>query len=339
MTTASHAPIAVLGAGSWGTALAILLAKNGVETRLWGHNPAHMERLSDAGTNEDYLEGIPFPSGLLATADLETAIADVSDILIVVPSTAFREIIERLRVLTRDREIRLAWASKGLDSASGNLLHHVVEEVYPDDIPPYAIISGPTFAREVAIGLPAAVTIATHDAQFGEDLSLRLHNAFFRVYTARDIVGVALGGATKNIYAIAAGIADGLGFGANTRAALITRGLNEIMRLGVAAGGNPETFMGLTGLGDLVLTCTDDQSRNRRFGIRLARGEAASAAMHEIHQVVEGVEAARLVLPLAERLGVEMPIATEVHEILLNGKPPQEAVRDLLNRDRRGEDN
>jgi len=337
MTTAPGTPIAVLGAGSWGTALAILLAKNGIETRLWGHNPDHMARLSKAGVNEDYLEGVPFPSGLLPTGDIETAIADVSDMLIVVPSTAFRELIERLRNLTNGRKIRLAWASKGLDSVSGDLLHHVVEDIFPDDTPPYAIVSGPTFAREVAIGLPAAVTIATRDTQFGEDLSLRLHNAYFRVYTANDIAGVALGGATKNIYAIAAGIADGLGFGANTRAALITRGLNEIMRLGVAVGGNPETFMGLTGLGDLVLTCTDDQSRNRRFGLRLARGEAASTAMHEIHQVVEGVEAARLVLPLAKRLNVEMPIANEVHEILFHGKPPQDAVRDLLNRDRRGE--
>ena len=337
MTTIPGAPITVLGAGSWGTALAILLARNGVETRLWGHDEAHMAHLVETRANEEYLNGVAFPDGLLPTADLEVAIENVKDILIVVPSTAFRSVVERIHLLARGREIRLAWATKGLDSASGNLLHHVVEEVFPDHTPPYAIVSGPTFAREVAVGLPAAVTIATRDSRLGEELSGRLHNAFFRVYTAQDVVGVAIGGAAKNIYAIAAGIADGLGFGANTRAALITRGLHEIMRLGVAAGGNPETFMGLTGLGDLVLTCTDNQSRNRRFGLKLATGEAAGDALSGIHQVVEGIEAARLVLPLAERLGVEMPIATEVHEILFGGKPPQEAVRDLLNRDRREE--
>jgi len=337
MKTSPGEPIAVLGAGSWGTALAILLARNGVETRLWCYNPEHMARLVESRVNDDYLDEIPFPDGLLPTQHLESAIANVRDILIVVPSTAFRDVVERLCRLTRGREIRLAWASKGLDSDSGELLHHVVEEVFPDNTPPYAIISGPTFAREVAVGLPAAVTIATRNTQFGEQMSQILHNACFRVYTAQDVVGVAIGGATKNIYAIAAGIADGLGFGANTRAALITRGLREIMRLGVAAGGSPETFMGLTGLGDLVLTCTDNQSRNRRFGLRLAQGESADEAESGIHQVVEGIEAARLVLPLAERFGVEMPIANEVHEILFNGKPPQDAVRDLLNRDRREE--
>lgn len=337
MTSPAIAPIAVLGAGSWGTALAILLARNGVETRLWGHDQAHMTRLVEDRVNEDYLDGVAFPVGLHPTASLEDAIADIEDILIVVPSTAFREVVERIRSLTQGRSIRLAWASKGLDSTSGELLHCVVEEIFPDNTPPYAVVSGPTFAREVAVGLPAAVTIATRDARFGEALSLSLHNTCFRVYTAQDVIGVAIGGAAKNIYAIAAGIADGLGFGANTRAALITRGLHEIMRLGVAAGGNPETFMGLTGLGDLVLTCTDNQSRNRRFGLKLAQGEATGQALSEIHQVVEGIEAARLVLPLAGRLGVEMPIAAEVHEILFNGKPPRDAVRDLLNRDRREE--
>ncbi|MBI1195377.1 MAG: NAD(P)H-dependent glycerol-3-phosphate dehydrogenase [Gammaproteobacteria bacterium] len=337
MTTPPCAPVAVLGAGSWGTTLGVLLARNGVETRLWGHDPVHMAHLIEKRVNEDYLDGIAFPEGLHPTANLEDAIAGIEDILIVVPSTAFREVVGNIRTLAGKRKIRLAWASKGLDSTSGELLHHVVEEIFPDNTPPYAIVSGPTFAREVAEGLPAAVTIATRDVHFGEELSLRLHNAYFRVYTAQDIVGVAIGGATKNVYAIAAGIADGLGFGANTRAALITRGLHEIMRLGVAAGGSPETFMGLTGLGDLVLTCTDNQSRNRRFGLKLAQGEAAGQALSEIHQVVEGIEAARLVLPLARRIGVEMPIATEIHEILFHGKPPQEAVKDLLNRDRREE--
>ncbi len=327
-------PIAVIGAGSWGTALAVLLARNGSAVRLWGHDPDHIERLRERRTNQDYLPGIPLPETLEPITDLEAAIDGCDALLIVVPSQAFRTILGR--IAATGARPRLCWATKGFDARDGRLLVEVVPEVF-EAPPTIAVLSGPTFASEVAAGLPTAITLATRDDRFAEDLSRRLHNERFRVYTADDIVGVSIGGACKNVYAIAAGIADGLGFGANTRAALITRGLNEIMRLGVAAGGRPETFMGLTGLGDLVLTCTDDQSRNRRFGLGLARGRSSEEARREIHQVVEGQEAARHILAFAERHGVEMPIAREVHAVLYEDKPLEDAVGSLLRRDRRTE--
>ncbi len=256
------------------------------------------------------------------------------DLLIVVPSLGFRELLERIAALGGRH--RLCWATKGFDAQGPRLLVEIVPEVFAEP-PTIAVLSGPTFAGEVAAGLPTAITLATRDAGLAEGLSERLHNERFRVYTADDIVGVSIGGACKNVYAIAAGMADGLGFGANTRAALITRALSEIMRLGVAAGGRPETFMGLTGLGDLVLTCTDDQSRNRRFGLGLARGGSSEATLREIHQVVEGQEAARHILAFAERHAVDMPIASEVHAVLYEGKPLAAAVESLLRRERRTE--
>lgn len=327
-------PITVLGAGSWGTALAILLARNGSPTRLWGHEPAHMHRLRAKRCNEAYLPGIAFPPGLEVETDLASAIAEVRDLLIVVPSRAFSVLLERIAALGGHH--RLCWATKGFDGHRARLLHEVVPEVF-DPPPTYAVLSGPTFATEVAAGLPTAITVATADDGFADDLSERLHNDRFRVYTAHDVIGVSIGGAAKNVYAIAAGIADGLGFGANTRAALITRALNEIMNLGVASGGQRATFMGLTGLGDLVLTCTDDQSRNRRFGLGLARGRSPDEALHEIHQVVEGQEAARHILSYAARHGVEMPIAREVYAVLYEDKSLTTAVSDLLSRERRME--
>ncbi len=326
--------ITVIGAGSWGTALAILLARNGVSTRLWGHDKKQIQQLQKARINKEYLPGAAFPPQLQPVTKLTAALDDAENILIAVPSSAFREVLQSL--LNDGRHFRICWATKGFSNPDGRLLHELVSEIFPA-VPATAVLSGPTFAAEVAAGLPAAITVASEDDAFSEILCQQLHNDRFRVYTAHDIIGVSIGGAAKNIYAIAAGIADGLGFGANTRAALITRALSELMRLGTAAGGKQETFMGLTGLGDLILTCTDNQSRNRRFGLSLARGQSTTAALKDIHQVVEGREAARHILDFARRFGIEMPIAEEIHAVLFANKPPGEAVQTLLSRERRME--
>jgi glycerol-3-phosphate dehydrogenase (NAD(P)+) len=324
-------PIAVLGAGSWGTALAVLLARNGQPTWLWGHDPIHMARLARDRENAEFLPGVRLPDGLRLSEDMGEVLDAASDLLVVVPSQVFCEVIDQVG-RGRGPGTRVAWATKGLEPETARPLHEVVRERLGPDVP-VAVLSGPTFAREVARGLPTAVTIASPDAAFARDLALRVHGQTFRVYVSRDLVGVELGGSVKNVLAIAAGAADGLGFGANTRAALITRGLAEMMRLGVGMGGEPETFMGLAGLGDLVLTCTDDQSRNRRMGLALARGLTVREAEAEIGQVVEGVTTTLEVERLARRYGVEMPICHQVYRVLYDGLSPQEAVKSLLGRE------
>lgn len=334
-----HTPIAVLGAGSWGTALAIQLCRAGGAVTLWGHEPELMTAISAARCNERYLPGVPLPESLTLTSDLASALSDVRDVLIVVPSHAFRAVLNAVQpLLTRPAtgSARILWATKGLESGSGKLLHEVTRDVLGDDVP-IAVVSGPTFALEVAHGLPTAVTVASTDKTFAADMAARLHSQTFRAYTSDDVPGVEVGGAVKNVLAIAAGIADGLGYGANARTALITRGLAEMMRLGETLHGQRETFMGLTGLGDLVLTCTDDQSRNRRLGLALGKGESLEDALAAIDQVVEGVQTAREVHDLALIQGVDMPITEQVYAVLYEGRKPKEAVQALLNRDLKAE--
>ncbi|HEC19190.1 MAG TPA: NAD(P)H-dependent glycerol-3-phosphate dehydrogenase [Gammaproteobacteria bacterium] len=328
-------PITVLGAGSWGTALAIQLCRAGGPVTLWGHEPELMADIDTARCNERYLPGIPLPESLHLSADLSTALAGVQDVLVVVPSHAFRAVLDQLRDVL-DGETRLAWATKGLESGSGKLLHEVAGEVLGEAVP-MAVVSGPTFAREVAEGLPTAVTVASNDEGFAADLAARLHSSTFRAYTSHDVPGVEVGGAVKNVLAIAAGIADGLGYGANARTALITRGLAEMMRLGEVLGGQRETFMGLAGLGDLVLTCTDDQSRNRRLGLALGRGQRLEEALAAIDQVVEGVQTAREVRELALSRGVDMPITEQVYAVLYEARKPKKAVKALLDRHQKPE--
>lgn len=332
--SSNKSPIAVLGGGSWGTALALLLARNGSHTLLWDRETDRLQEMARSRSNDRYLPGIHFPEELQIEADLSTVLSAARDILVAVPSAGFRDLLKRIPPCP---ERRLAWGTKGLDPGTGRLLHEVVEEIF-SPAPPLAVLSGPTFAGEVARGLPTAATLAATNEDFAADLSARLHNERFRVYTSTDIIGVQLGGAVKNVLAIAAGIADGLGFGANARAALVTRGLAEIMRLGVAMQGHRETFMGLAGLGDLVLTCTDDQSRNRRFGIALGRGQSIDTAIAGIGQIVEGVEAARETATLARVHHVDMPIASEVYQILYQGKDPHDAVKTLFSREQKAED-
>ncbi len=328
---AAPAPIAVLGAGSWGTALAIQFARAGRPTLLWGRDRTELARLAAERCNRRYLPDAPFPEGLVVEPDLERAVAAALDILIAVPSHAFRETLARLAPQLGAGQ-RVAWATKGFEQDTGLLPHQVAREVLGPAVP-VAVLSGPTFAREVGRGLPTAMTVASPDERFAAALAHSLSGHHFRAYTSPDIVGVEVGGAVKNVLAIGTGIADGMGFGANTRIALVTRGLAEMTRLGVALGARAETFMGLAALGDLVLTCTDDQSRNRRFGLAIARGRTPSEAQREIGQGVEGVQAARAVHAVAARAGVEMPIAEQVYRVLYENGDVQDAVRTLMGRE------
>ena len=320
--------IAVLGAGSWGTALAIQFARAGHPAVLWGHDPAGIATISRARSNARYLPNASFPPLLEVTADLKAAVTGADDVLIAIPSHGLRALFTALAALPLRR---LAWATKGFEADTGLLPHQIAGQLLPASVPT-AVLSGPTFAREVGAGLPTAMTIASADQDFAQRLAETISTDTFRAYTSTDIVGVEVGGATKNVYAIGAGICDGLGFGANTRIALITRSLAEMTRLGLALGGRRETFMGLAGMGDLVLTCTDDQSRNRRFGLALARGETAAAALRGIGQVVEGYNAARAVLGVAARLAVPMPIAEQLAKVLHEGADPRTAVAALMRR-------
>jgi len=327
-------PMAVVGAGSWGTALAIHCARTGHPTRLWGRDASLIGAMRRDRRNARYLPDAPFPAGLAVVAELREALDGARDVLIAVPSNAFRVTLERLSP-ELDPGARIAWASKGFETSSGLLPHQVAGEVLGPR--PGAVLSGPTFAREVGAGLPTAMTIASRDSGFAEELALRLSGPQFRAYTQSDIAGVEVGGAVKNVIAIGTGIADGMGFGSNTRVALITRGLAEMMRLGLKLGARRETFMGLAALGDLVLTCTDDQSRNRRLGLALGRGGEIEQALRGIGQVVEGVTAAIAVRNVAERLGADMPICREVYRIMHEARPVRAALSALMGREVRSE--
>ncbi|HHH47659.1 MAG TPA: NAD(P)-dependent glycerol-3-phosphate dehydrogenase [Gammaproteobacteria bacterium] len=321
---------AVLGAGSWGTALAMLLADNGHDVTLWAHHESAAEAMRRERANERYLPGIPFPDSLQVTADLAAAVDDVDVVLIVVPSHAFRETAHKLAPLLKPGQ-KVAWGTKGLEPGTRKLLHEVAREELGASVS-MAVVSGPTFAKEVARKLPGAVTVASQDTEFALALARALHNDHFRAYTGDDITGVEIGGAVKNVMAIATGTADGMGFGANARAALIARGLAEMQRLGRALGARDETFTGLTGLGDLVLTCTDDQSRNRRLGLAIGQGKSIDETVKEIGQVVEGINTCKEVHELAKEKGVDMPITEQVYLIVHEGHTPEQALRDLMER-------
>ena len=277
----------------------------------------------------------PFPATLAIETDLARAVASAQELLVAVPSHGFRECLEHVAPLLR-QDMRVCWATKGFELDTGKLPHQVANEVLGIAVPK-AVLSGPTFAREVGLGLPTAMTVASRDQDYALALARALSGRNFRAYASTDVVGVEVGGATKNVLAIGAGISDGLGFGANTRVALITRGLAEMMRLGVALGAEKDTFMGLAGLGDLVLTCTDDQSRNRRFGLALAAGKSTAEAQRDIGQVVEGVLAARAVRNVAGHHHVEMPIAEQICRVIYEGLSPREAVAALMGRAVRSE--
>ncbi len=322
--------IAVLGSGSWGTALAVQLARAGKPTIMWGIESQEIAAMAKSRINSTYLPDVNFPDGLDVTSDFEEAISGTDDALVVVPSHAFRETLQRVAALSSPPQF-VAWATKGFESESGLLPHQVADEVLGAEMLT-AVLSGPTFAAEVGLGLPSAIAVASRNPDYALRLAHMMTTDNFRAYPSKDVVGVEVGGATKNVLAIGAGISDGLGFGANTRVALITRGLMEMTRLGLALGAQKDTFMGLSGMGDLVLTCTDNQSRNRRFGLGLAKGADVEEARKAIGQTVEGYYAARAVRIVASRLDVEMPIVEEIYKVIYEGMSPQEAVVNLMRR-------
>ena len=327
--------VTVLGSGSWGTALAIHLARTGHPTKLWGRDGAALAQMGRDRCNTRYLPDADFPELLTVEADLRRAAAAADFILVAVPSHALRELLTQLAPAL-NAGTRVSWATKGFELDTGKLPHEVAAEILGADVP-MAVLSGPTFATEVGAGLPTAMTVAAADPEYALSLAQGLSGLQFRAYSSTDVVGVEVGGAVKNVLAIGAGASDGLGFGANTRVALITRGLAEMMRLGVALGANKDTFMGLAGLGDLVLTCTDNHSRNRRFGLALAAGKTRQQAQAEIGQVVEGFLAAKAVRSVAQRSGVEMPISEQIYNVLYEGVDPEAAVASLMLRTVRAE--
>lgn len=328
MATAGSQPeIAIIGSGAWGTALAAVLVRNGQRVLLWGRDAETSEAIARDQRNPRYLGDIELPAGIKTTTD-EADVVRAEALLFATPSYTFREMLRRFGGDDRP----FLWACKGLEPESHRLIHEIVAEELPVP-PPHGVVSGPSFAREVASGLPTALTVASEDAAFAGRAVDWLHGPTLRAYSSPDVIGVEIGGALKNVLAIACGISDGLGFGANARAAVITRGLAELMRLGTAMGGRTETFMGLAGLGDLVLTCTDDQSRNRRFGLAIAEGLDSDAACARIGQTVEGLRTATAAAALARAHAVEMPIVDQVYAVLHAGRDPGDAVRSLLARD------
>ena len=333
--SADKAPIAVLGAGSWGTALAALLARHGYPTTLWGRDAERVREIGSAHENARYLPGVALPETLRASTELEATVAGASWVLVVTPSHAFKE---TLRALAPHRRAGagVAWATKGFEPGSGRFLHEVAAEILGADVP-LAVVTGPSFAREVAQGLPTALTVHSDDEAFARVVAEALHGPSFRAYTGSDMMGAELGGAMKNVLAVATGIADGMNLGLNARAGLITRGLNEMLRLNVVLGGRAETLMGLAGLGDLVLTCTGDLSRNRRLGLALGRGQSIAEAVKEIGQVVESVDTVDEVMRLGDRHGIELPISSLVQRVLHQEITPHEAVRLILSREQKPE--
>jgi glycerol-3-phosphate dehydrogenase (NAD(P)+) len=327
--------VAVLGAGSWGTALAALIARHDHDTVLWGRDAAAVSAIDAAHENSHYLPGVVLPSSLRATDDLASALDGVDLVLVAVPSHAFTATLHALAP-HRPQHAGVAWATKGFEPGSGRFLHEVAGEVLGGKVP-LAVVTGPSFAKEVAVGLPTALTVHGDDEAFAQTVADVLHGPAFRAYTGDDMRGAELGGAMKNVLAVATGVADGMNLGLNARAGLITRGLNEMLRLNVAIGGRPETLMGLAGLGDLVLTCTGDLSRNRRLGLALGRGQTLDDAVREIGQVVESVQTADEVMRLAGRHQVELPIAENVRDVLHGDITPAEGLSRLLAREQKAE--
>jgi glycerol-3-phosphate dehydrogenase (NAD(P)+) len=332
--------VAVLGAGSWGTALAALIARHGHAAVLWGRDAAVIEAIDRRHENPHYLPGIVLPDTLRATTDLAASLRDADLVLVVVPSHAFTQTLHALAPL-RPARAGVAWATKGFEPGSGRFLHEVAADVLGNGGlgpgVPLAVVTGPSFAKEVAQGLPTALTVHGDDAGFVQQVADVLHGPGFRAYTGDDMRGAELGGAMKNVLAVATGAADGMNLGLNARTGLITRGLNEMLRLNAAIGGRPETLMGLAGLGDLVLTCTGDLSRNRRLGLALGRGQSLADAVREIGQVVESVQTADEVMRLADRHGLELPIAHNVRDVLHGDITPAEALQRLLAREQKAE--
>src|ERR1700674_5323694 len=318
--------IAVLGAGAWGTAIAAVLSER-LDVALWTQKPEQAQAIAATRRNERYLPGVEIPRAVAVTSDLAKAVSGARLVLAATPVAGLRDVLQRL-----DEPVPLVWLCKGFEEGTGLLPHQIAAETLGEGAQ-FGALSGPSFADEVARGLPCALTLASSDAAFARDAAALLHGGRMRIYYSADVVGVEIGGAVKNVMAIAAGISDGLGLGLNARAALITRGLAEIARLGTALGGQPETFMGLAGAGDLILTATGDLSRNRRVGLELARGRSLREILDGLGHVAEGVLSAKEVSRLAAARSVEMPVTDAVNAVLEGRLPPAAAVERLLARD------
>lgn len=334
-TQAKLSPTLVIGAGAWGTALAMAIARNGDEVWLWGRDQTQQVEMRQSRENGRYLPAVRFPDTLSLVENFEQAVKQCRHVLISVPSIAFTETLKTIQPLLK-QTTPVSWATKGLTPETGQFLFDAAQEILGQQHP-LAVLSGPSFAAEVAANLPTAVTVASPDQMFAADLASLMHSPTLRVYTTHDVLGVQIGGTVKNVLAISAGISDGLGYGANARAALITRGMAEIRRLAAALGAETETLFGLSGIGDLILTCTDDQSRNRQLGLAIGKGLSVDDAVKAVGKTVEGMHAAREVLLRAEQVGVEMPIVEQVCKILFEGYDPRESVQALLCREQKAE--
>ena len=320
--------IAILGAGAWGTALAISLGERQHVT-LWARDPEQIALMQAERRNQRYLPDAMFPATLQLTADITAVLAEAELIIVAVPVAGLRETLQQIAALTMP--VPLVWLCKGFESGTAQLPHQIVSETLPATFP-RAVMSGPSFAQEVARGLPTALTLASSDAEFSRHIAKVLHHARLRIYSSSDVVGVEIGGAIKNVLAIAAGICDGMQMGYNARAALLTRGLAEMTRLGLQMGGRAETLGGLSGVGDLILTCTGDLSRNRQVGMLLAQGKSLERILQELGHVAEGVYTAREVHLVAQQMRVEMPICEAVYRVLYDHFAAVKAVEALLNR-------
>lgn len=323
--------ITILGAGAWGTALAIHFAPRHQVT-LWSRDFEQIKRMAQEQQNSRYLPGYALPASLRLESDLDVACRNAELLMVSVPTAAFRSMLKAIA----GKSLPLIWVCKGLEPETGKRLDEVAREELPPELP-CGVLSGPSFAQEVAAGLPTALTLASENSGFAKRIASQLHGGSLRIYTSEDMTGVEIGGALKNVMAIAAGISDGLGFGHNARAALITRAAAEMARLGVALNAHPETIMGLTGIGDLILTCTGELSRNRQVGLKLAEGRSLPEILQELGHVAEGVNTAREAIKLADQLGIDMPITGAVKHILFDGLPARQAVETLLSRSQKAE--
>jgi glycerol-3-phosphate dehydrogenase (NAD(P)+) len=329
--------VTVLGGGSWGTALALQLARVGHAVRLWARDAGFAAELASIRENRTYMPGVPLPDAIRPTASLGDASADAEMVVVVCPSKGVRSLADALRKTVRGRPIVVS-AAKGVEQGTRLTMSAILGEVLGSEHSArVAVLSGPSFAREVSVGVPTAVTAAAADIGVAEAVQRLFNGDTFRVYTSTDVIGVEIGGAVKNVIALAAGVSDGLGFGHNSRAALITRGLAEITRLALKLGADRQTLAGLSGLGDLVLTCAGDQSRNRTVGLRLGRGESLDQIIGSMKEVAEGVHNTRTVRELAASVGVEMPITERMYQLLYENKPPRQVVVELMTRSLRRE--
>lgn len=326
--------VSVIGAGSWGSALAVLLANNGHEVTLWTHDPHEIEMLSTKREQQEKLPGVKLPDNIVIEADLETALTDEDVVVMAVPSPVVRTVAKQMSPFVKDGQI-IVNVAKGIEDVTYKTLSDIIEEEIPNA--EVCVLSGPSHAEEVGIGIPTTVVIGAKNKKTAEMLQDVFMNKVFRVYTSSDIIGIELGGALKNVIALAAGTVDGLGYGDNTKAALMTRGIAELTRLGEAMGGKPETFSGLTGVGDLIVTCTSVHSRNRKAGYLMGKGMTADEAMKEVKMVVEGVYSAKAALGLAKKRNVSVPIVEAVNRVLFENADPKEEVSNLLLREKKQE--